>query len=104
MEENLATKPLPPHSKIKKSVFYFYVLQSFKDKDLYFGYTGDLRNRFKEHNVGIVISTSNRRPLELVYYEAYRSEKDARERERQVKRRTKAYISLKRRFKNSLLN
>ncbi len=85
-------------------MFYFYVLQSLKDKDLYFGYTDDLLRRFKEHNAGKVISTRDRRPLEVIYYEAYKSEKDARERERQIKRRAKAFISLKRRFKNSLLN
>ncbi|MEK9180061.1 MAG: GIY-YIG nuclease family protein [Patescibacteria group bacterium] len=83
-------------------MFYFYVLQSLKDLDLYFGYTEDLRERVKEHNAGRVVSTKNRRPLECVYYEAYKSKKDARERERQIKRRAKAYISLKRRFKNSI--
>ncbi|MEK7178327.1 MAG: GIY-YIG nuclease family protein [Patescibacteria group bacterium] len=85
-------------------MYYFYVLQSKKDEDLYSGYTNDLQERFKDHNSGRVISTKNRRPLFLVYYEAYRSEDDAREREKQVKKRAKAFISLKRRFKNSLLN
>ena len=85
-------------------MYYFYVLQSKKDMDLYSGYTNDLQERFKDHNSGRVISTKNRRPFILVYYEAYRSEDDAREREKQVKRRAKAFISLKRRFKNSLLN
>jgi putative endonuclease len=84
-------------------MFYFYTLQSLKDKNLYFGYSDDLRERLKEHNAGRVDSTKERRPLDLVYYEAYKSEKDARERERQIKRRAKAYISLKRRIKNSIL-
>ncbi len=84
-------------------MYYFYILQSKKDKELYCGYTNDLRQRFKAHNHGQVISTKNRRPLILVYYEAYGSEIDAREREKQVKKRAKAFISLKRRFKNSLL-
>lgn len=83
-------------------MFYFYVLQSLKDFDLYFGYSNDLRERLKEHNSGKVSSTKNRKPLALIYYEAYRSEKDARERERQIKKRAKAFISLKRRFKQSL--
>ncbi|TSC53296.1 MAG: putative endonuclease [Parcubacteria group bacterium LiPW_39] len=98
----LVTKPLPPHSK-NHHMYYFYVLQSLKDKNLYFGYSDDLRIRFKEHKGGRVPSTKNRRPLELVYYEAYGSEKDARERERQIKKRAKAYISLKRRITNCLL-
>jgi len=85
-------------------MFYFYILQSKKDKRLYFGYTNDLKQRFKDHNQGRVISTKNRRPFILVYYEAYNSKRDAQEREKQIKRRAKALISLKRRIKNSLLN
>jgi len=85
-------------------MFYFYILQSKKDKRLYFGYTDDLKQRFKDHNQGRVISTKNRRPFILVYYEAYNSKRDAQEREKQIKRRAKALISLKRRIKNSLLN
>lgn len=83
-------------------MYYFYILRSLRDKDLYFGYTDDLRKRFKEHNAGRVDSTKGRRPFEIIYYEAYKSEKDARERERQIKRRAKAHISLKRRIKNSI--
>jgi len=85
-------------------MFYFYTLQSLKDKDLYFGYTQDLKQRVKEHNAGRVTATKDRRPLECIYYEAYKSEKDARERERQIKRRAKAYISLKRRLKHSIIH
>jgi len=85
-------------------MFYFYILQSKKDKRLYFGYTDDLKQRFKDHNQGRVISTKNRRPFILVYYKAYNSKRDAQEREKQIKRRAKTLISLKRRIKNSLLN
>lgn len=84
-------------------MFYFYTLKSKKDGNLYFGYSSDLRKRFKEHNSGKVISTQNRRPLEIIYYEAYKSEKDARERERQIKKRAGALISLKRRLGDSLI-
>ncbi|PIP17987.1 MAG: excinuclease ABC subunit C [Parcubacteria group bacterium CG_4_10_14_0_8_um_filter_35_7] len=83
-------------------MFYFYLLKSLKDKDLYSGYTDNLDQRFKDHNADRVVSTKNRRPLILIYYEAYKSEKDARNRERQIKRRAGALISLKRRLKNSL--
>jgi hypothetical protein len=38
----------------------------------------------------------------LVYYEAYSSVLDCRERERQLKRHAKAWGQLKRRIKNSL--
>lgn len=84
-------------------MFYFYVLKSLKDKDLYSGFTNDLRQRFKDHNAGKVKSTKQRKPFNVVYYESYKSEEDARNRERQIKRRAKAFIGLKRRLKYSLL-
>ncbi len=83
-------------------MFYFYVLKSEKDNQLYFGYTHDLKNRLKEHNSGYTKSTRERRPFILVYYEGYSSKSDAMQREHQIKRRAKALISLKRRIKNSL--
>ena len=66
-------------------MFYVYILQSLKDNKLYIGYTSDLKNRFSEHQRGCVSTTKNRRPLVLIYYEAYRSEKDARVREKFLK-------------------
>jgi putative endonuclease len=62
-------------------MFYVYILQSIKDNNFYIGYSGDLKERIKEHSSGSVASTKNRRPMVLIYYEAYRSEKDARVRE-----------------------
>ena len=84
-------------------MFYVYILQSKHDDELYFGSTTDLKRRFSEHNGGKVISTKSRRPFELVYYEAYRAEDDARERERQLKLRGQARVQLKRRIAKSLL-
>lgn len=84
-------------------MFYFYVLQSLKDKNLYFGYTDNLERRVIEHEKGRVDSTKARRPLVLVYYEAYSDKGDAHTRERNIKRRAKAYISLKRRIQNGLV-
>lgn len=66
-------------------MYYVYVLRSLKDKKLYYGCTKDLRKRVKEHNAGLNISTNRRKPLELIYYEAYLSEKDARNREQFIK-------------------
>jgi len=83
-------------------MFYFYILRSKKDRNLYFGYSHDLRKRIKEHNRGRVLSTKNRRSLELVYYEGYNSERDARNREIQIKKRTQALTTLRQRIKNSL--
>ena len=66
-------------------MYYVYVLRSLKDKDFYVGYSDDLKIRIKQHKDGLVQSTKNRRPLELVYYEAHRNRKDAMARERFLK-------------------
>lgn len=68
-------------SNVKFPMFYLYILYSKKDKKLYVGHTNDLRRRFKLHNSGKVPSTKNRRPLVLIYYEAYKARKEARKRE-----------------------
>ena len=83
-------------------MFYAYVLKSKKDHDLYLGSTNDLRRRFKEHNSGMVRSTKLRIPFELVYYEAYKSEKDARKREQNLKLRSRAFAQLNKRIGGSL--
>lgn len=88
---------LPPH----QIMFYVYVLKSKKDMQLYVGSTNDLRKRFKEHSDDKVFSTKSRRPFELVYYEAYKYEKDARVRESNLKLRSRAFTQLKKRIENS---
>lgn len=62
-------------------MFYVYVLKSDKDGNLYIGFTKDLKSRMGHHNEGLNTSTKKRRPLTLIYYECYVSEKDARKRE-----------------------
>ena len=84
-------------------MFYVYVLKSKKDLQLYTGSTNDLRKRFKEHNGGKVFSTKARRPFELIYYEAYKSEKDARVRESNLKLRSRAFTQMKKRIENCLV-
>lgn len=79
-------------------MFYIYVLQSIKDNKLYIGSTSNLKKRFEEHNEGRVKSTSYRRPLELIYYEAYKEEDIARKREGLLKR-GKAHMELRKRLK-----
>lgn len=60
---------------------YVYVLRSAKDGNLYTGYTTDLRQRVADHLAGRAPSTRDRRPLRLIYYEAYLLAKDAKARE-----------------------
>ena len=66
-------------------MYYTYVLESAKDHQWYTGMTGDLKRRMANHVKGEVISTSDRRPLNLVYYEACLNEADAKRRERYLK-------------------
>jgi len=66
-------------------MYYVYVLRSTKDKGFYIGSTGDLAKRFREHQEGKSLSTKNRRPWQLVYYEACVAKKDALIRERYLK-------------------
>jgi putative endonuclease len=66
-------------------MFYTYVLKSKKDDKLYVGFCLDLKRRLLEHNKGLVVSTKNRRPFILVYYEAGLDEKKAIEREKILK-------------------
>jgi len=50
-------------------MFYVYLMRRMDNNETYIGYTKDLKRRLKEHN--------DKGP-ELVYYEAYRDERDAR--------------------------
>ena len=77
--------------------YYVYALHSSKDGKLYIGFSTDLKSRFKEHADGKVRATFYRRPLELIYYEAYKNRKIAQKRERQLKGWTHAK-------KNALIN
>jgi putative endonuclease len=83
-------------------MFYLYILKSKKDNKCYIGSTNDLKRRFTEHNKGLVQSTKSRIPFELIYYEAYKSENDARSREQNLKLKSRAYEQLKKRIENSL--
>ncbi len=65
--------------------YYVYILHSKKDKKLYIGSTPDLKLRIRKHQTGYVRSTKNRRPLELIYYEAYALREDALKREKYLK-------------------
>ena len=63
------------------SEFFVYVLLSVKDNKFYVGFTRNIKNRISEHNSGNVESTRNRRPLELIHYEYFANEEDAKARE-----------------------
>ena len=58
-------------------MYYVYVLRSKKDRNYYIGQTNNIEKRLKEHFFGKVISTKNRRPLEVVGYRTYKSRSES---------------------------
>jgi len=77
-------------------VFYIYFLKKPKSKYIYIGFTENLKRRIKEHK-------KDKPSYKLMYYEAYLSEKDARERERKLKKYGSALGHLKKRSSNALM-
>ena len=75
-------------------MYFVYILQSEKDSLLYTGFTGNLEERLQRHENGEVPSTRFRRPLKLIFYEAYTVKSDALRREKYFKT-TKGKTTLK---------
>ena len=78
---------------------FVYVIKN-ENKEFYIGFTGDLEARLKSHNEGLTRSTAHHR-WELIYYEAYISEKAARNRERILKHDGRSRRALMDRIKAS---
>lgn len=69
---------------------YTYML-ACNDGSLYTGWTNDLKKRVAAHNAGRGAKyTRARRPVRLVYFEAFADKREAQSRERQIKRLTRA--------------
>jgi len=66
-------------------MWYVYILRSLKDGKFYIGCTSILQKRIDRHNNGGNVSTSRRRPLELVYSEIYTTKIEALAREKLIK-------------------
>ncbi|MBP9864418.1 GIY-YIG nuclease family protein [Patescibacteria group bacterium] len=84
-------------------MYFIYLLKSEKDAGFYIGFTTrSPQERLVEHQNGIVDSTKHRRPVELIYFEAYQEEGLARERERSLKNFGSAYVGLLKRIGQKL--
>lgn len=69
---------------------YTYILRC-ADGTLYTGWTNDLEKRLAAHIAGTAAKyTRPRRPVTLVYQEAFPTKEEAMRRERQIKRLTRA--------------
>jgi len=82
-------------------MYCVYILKSGLDGDLYIGYTTDLRKRIRRHQNGEVQSTKSRLPFELIFYEAYKDNADAKRREKYLKT-SKGKSTLRLMLRNSL--
>lgn len=97
LQSNVAGKSDFPSDVL--SGYFVYVFFSIKDKKFYVGFTHNLEQRLKDHSSGNVDSTRARRPLQLIHYEYFTNEDDARAREVFLKSgfgRTQLKLSLKR--------
>lgn len=83
-------------------MFFVYILQSEKDKNLYVGATNNLKRRLSQHQDGKVFATKLRRPFRLLYYEAYLAKGDAFRREHMLKLRGQARTQLLKRISECL--
>ena len=69
--------------------YYTYIVRC-SDNTLYTGYTNDLDNRIKAHNLGRGAKyTRGRGPVELVYFVEYPTKEEAMSREWHIKRLTR---------------
>lgn len=68
-----------------KFMYYIYILRSKKDGNLYIGFTTNLKQRIVSYNCSKVRTTKNRRPLNLICYEAYIEKTIALKREKFLK-------------------
>ena len=68
---------------------FTYILQC-GDGSLYCGWTNDLEKRLAAHNAGTASKyTRSRRPVELIYFEAFGTKQEAMSREYQIKHLTR---------------
>ena len=82
-------------------MYFVYVLLSEKDKNFYIGFSENIDQRLDDHNAGKNISTRERRPFRLVYYEGHTSKADALRREKYFKS-SKGKTTLKQILKDAL--
>lgn len=66
-------------------MFYVYIIYSKKINKKYIGYSTNLKARLEEHNRGKSSFCSNGERWELIHYQVFKSEKDARSEERFLK-------------------
>jgi putative endonuclease len=74
-------------------MYFVYLLKNLESGKTYIGSTNDLRRRLREHKD---------KKSDLIYYELFKDERDAREREKKLKQRGQTARRLKERLRYSL--
>lgn len=85
------------------SFYFVYILLSEKDNKFYIGSSTNVEQRVIEHNQGKNTSTANRRPLKLIFYEAFPTKSDALRREHYFKT-TKGKVTIRQMIRDYLKN
>lgn len=85
MEESDSVSVADAPKRRKWPMYYFYVLQFIRNKKLYYGFTGNLKERIVEHKSGKSDFTARNGEFKLTFYEAYLDKKDAQQAERYFK-------------------
>ncbi len=73
---------------------WFVYIALCKDNALYTGITTDIKRREKEHNLNNKLGAKSlraKRPVKIVYTEAYHNQKEAAQRERAIKNYKRTY-------------
>ncbi len=78
---------------------HVYIIRSKKSGKYYTGCSKNITTRLLEHNRGKVFSTKTDRPWELIYSETCSNLKEARKREKQIKK-WKSRMAIERLFKS----
>jgi len=63
---------------MKSKKYLVYLLKSTIDDNYYIGQTDNINVRLKQHNNGLVKSTSYRKPLLLIGYEEYKTRNESK--------------------------
>lgn len=66
-------------------MFYCYILESIKNGAYYIGSYENIKVRLEKHNKGLVPSTKRYLSWKLIYTEEFKTLKEARKRELQIK-------------------
>ena len=77
-------------------MFYVYVLKKKNSRNLYVGYTNNLRRRMKEH------TNDHWKNFSFIYCEVYINEIDARNREQKLKNYGAGLGHIRNRLENTL--